>query len=186
MTQALLNSTQTLIYLGIALASFVAVAGTFLFGDHHELAGGDHDFGDHEIGFFSPKIIFSFTLGFGAAGTICSAYHLGNLWCIGSGLVMGILMSGVAYGLMAMFYKQQASSIIPMSTAIGKIGSVTIAIPEHGAGEIGLDVGEYRNYLARSRSGSAIAKGTRVKIIENQAGELIVEPEVPALTASKS
>jgi membrane protein implicated in regulation of membrane protease activity len=182
MMQTLLNSTQTLIFLGIALASFVAVAGTFLFGDHHELAG-DHDFGDHEISFFSPKIIFSFTLGFGAAGTICSAYGLRNLWCVGAGLLMGVLLSALAYGMMALFYKQQASSIIPTSAAVGRIGNVTSAIPEHGAGEIGLDVGEYRNYLARSKNGSAIAKGMRVKVVENQAGELIVEPDVPVLTA---
>jgi membrane protein implicated in regulation of membrane protease activity len=181
MMQALLNSTQTLIYLGIALASFVAVGGTFLFGDHHELAG-DHDFGDHEISFFSPKIIFSFTLGFGAAGTICSAYGLRNRWCVGAGLLMGLLLAVLAYGMMALFYKQQATSMIQTSTAIGRIGNVTSAIPEHGAGEVGLDVGEYRNYLARSKNGSAIPKGARVKIVENQAGELIVEPEVTSLT----
>jgi membrane protein implicated in regulation of membrane protease activity len=92
---------------------------------------------------------------------------------------MGLLLSALAYGMMALFYKQQASSIIPTSSAVGRIGNVTSAIPENGAGEVGLDVGEYRNYLARSRTGAAIAKGTRVKVLENQAGELIVEPEVP-------
>lgn len=180
MLQTLLNSTQTLIYLGIALGSFIAVAGTFLFGDHHEVAGG-HDVADHELSFFSPKIIFSFTLGFGAAGTIASAYGLRTLWCIASGLFIGVLLAILAYGMMALFYKQQATSIIPTSMAVGRIAHVTTAIPENGAGEVGLDVGEYRTYLARSKEGNGIAKGTRVKVIENQAGELIVAPEVPAL-----
>ena len=179
MMQALLNSTQTLIYLGIALASFVAVAGTFLFGDHHDLVG-DHDIGDHEISFFSPKIIFSFTLGFGAAGTIVSAYGLRNLWCVSAGLLTGVLLAVLAYALMALFYRQQASSIIPTSTAVGRVANVTTDIPAQGAGEVGLDVGEYRNYLARSKSGAAIPKGTRVRVVENEAGELVVEPEVPA------
>ena len=43
--------------------------------------------------------------------------------------------------------------------------------------EIGLQVaGEYRTYLARSRQGE-IAKGARVKVVENLGGELVVEPE---------
>jgi len=49
-------------------------------------------------------------------------------------------------------------------------------VPANGSGEIGLDVqGQYRTYLARSR-GVEIAKGMRVKVVENQGGDLIVEP----------
>src|SRR5580765_8317911 len=108
MLHNLLSSTQTLVYLGIALASFVAVAGTFLFGGDHD-ADHDHDHGfGHEIGVFSPKIIFSFTLGFGAAGSIASAYGLRALWCLLSGLVFGFILGCGAYGILALFYKQQA------------------------------------------------------------------------------
>src|SRR3982751_3023521 len=133
MLHSLLSSTQTLIYLGIALGSFVAVAGTFLFGgDHdHDL---DHDVGDHEIGLFSPKIIFSFTLGFGAAGTIASAYGVRSIFCVGAGVVVGFLMALTAWGIMLLFYKQQASSVIPTSSALGKSASVTSAIPDQGVG----------------------------------------------------
>ena len=51
---ALLSSTQTLIYLGIALASFVAVAGTFLFGDHGDMAG-EHGLRGQGSRFSSPE-----------------------------------------------------------------------------------------------------------------------------------
>src|SRR5690348_869939 len=125
MAQQLLNSTQTLIYLGIAIASFVAVAGTFLFGHDHDL-DHDHDMhgggiGDHEISIFSPKIIFSFTLGFGAAGAMASSYGVRALFCVLCGIAIGLLMSLATYGIMALFYKQQASSIIPTDSAIGQI-----------------------------------------------------------------
>jgi membrane-bound ClpP family serine protease len=180
MLTTLLSSTQTLVYLGIALASFVAVAGTFLFGGDHD---HDHDvdhagMGDHEIGVFSPKIIFSFTLGFGAAGSIASAYGLHSIWCLFSGAVFGLILGGGAYGILALFYKQQASSVIPTESALGKIASVTSEIPDAGLGEVGVDVrGQYQIYLARSRRGKTIPKGARVKIVENQGGELVVEPE---------
>lgn len=177
MLHSLLSSTQTLIYLSIALASFVAVAGTFLFGGDH-----DHDFdhgADHEIGLFSPKIIFSFTLGFGAAGTIASAYEVRSVLCVLSGVVVGFLMALASWGIMMLFYKQQASSVIPTNSALGKTASVTSAIPDQGLGEIGLDVlGQYQIYLARSRHGQSIPKGARVKVVENQGGQLVVEPEL--------
>lgn len=179
MAQQLLNSTQTLIYLGIALASFVAVSGTFLFGHDHDM-DHDHDVGgDHEISIFSPKIIFSFTLGFGAAGAMASSYGLKALWCVLSGIVVGFLLSLTAYGIIALFYKQQATSVIPTNSAIGKVANVTNEIPDNGVGEVGVDVlGQYQTYLARSRKGAAIPKGSRVKVVENRGGELVVEPEI--------
>jgi membrane protein implicated in regulation of membrane protease activity len=175
----LFSSTQTLIYLSIALASFVAVGGTFLFGHDTDHDMG-HDLGhDHEIGLFSPKIIFSFTLGFGAAGTIASAYGLRPLWCVLSGSFVGFILSLAAYGIMAIFYKQQSSSVIPTAKAVGRVANVTSAIPDNGVGEVGLDVlGQYQIYLARSGKGTPIPKGARVKVVENQGGELVVEPEV--------
>ncbi|MDB6038758.1 MAG: hypothetical protein JWM99_2599 [Verrucomicrobiales bacterium] len=181
MLQNLINSSQTLIYLGIALASFVLVAGTFFFGGGH-----DHDFGhdahsggDHEIGLLSPKIIFSFTLGFGAAGAIASGYGLRPIFCLLSGAVAGFLLALLAYGIMAIFYKQQASSVIPTSHAIGQVANVTSDIPGNGVGEVGLDVlGQYQIYLARSLKGASIPKGSRVKVLENHGGQLLVELEI--------
>jgi membrane-bound ClpP family serine protease len=92
---------------------------------------------------------------------------------------VGFLMALATYGIMALFYKQQASSVIPTNSAIGQIASVTSAIPDNGIGEVGVDVlGQYQTYLARSRKGTPIAKGARVKVVENQGGQLVVEPEV--------
>jgi membrane-bound ClpP family serine protease len=98
-------------------------------------------------------------------------------WSILIGIAFGFLMAAVVYAFFAVIYKQQASSLVETSSTIGKVANVLTVIPAGGAGEIGLQVaGEYRTYLARSRQGE-IAKGARVKVVENLGGELIVEPD---------
>jgi membrane-bound ClpP family serine protease len=169
-----------MVFLAIAIASFLGVGGSFLFGGHdHDAGGGGHDGvgGDHFVPFLSPQIIFSFTLGFGASAAIASAYGAKLHWSILIGFAFGLLMGGAVYALFAVIYKQQASSLVETSTTIGKVANVLTAIPPDGSGEIGLQVaGEYRTYLARSRQGE-IAKGARVKVVENMGGQLVVEPE---------
>jgi membrane protein implicated in regulation of membrane protease activity len=175
---SLFNSTETLVFLAIAVGSFLAIGASSLFGGHGDGDGGHdvgHD-GSHSMPFLSPQVIFSFTLGFGSAGAIASSYGLALHWSIVIGLGSGIVISAAAYALMAILYKQQATSIIPTSSALGKVANVVVAIPPDGNGEVGLEVeGQYRTYLARSRRGE-IAKGSRVKVIEHQGGELLVEP----------
>lgn len=172
----LLGSTETLVFLAIAIASFIAVGGSFLFGGHDHDFGHDHGGGDHGASPFSPQIIFTFTLGFGASAAIASASGLKLHWSILIGFGAGVALAAVAYAFFSFAYKQQASSLIQTSSAVGRIGNVLITIPAKGSGEVGLDVqGQYRNYLARSR-GVEISKGTRIKVVESQGGELIVEP----------
>lgn len=174
----LLGSTETLVFLAIAVASFLAVGGSFLFGGHDHDFSHDHDGGgDHGASFLSPQVIFSFTLGFGAAGAIASAYGMKIHWSILIGFGFGCLMAGAVYALFSVVYKQQATSLIETSSTIGKVANVLSVIPSDGSGEIGLQVeGQYRTYLARSRAGE-IPKGSRVKVVENQGGQLVVEPE---------
>lgn len=177
----LLGSTETLVFLAIAVASFLAVGGSFLFGGHDHDFSHDHGVGggEHGVPFLSPQIIFSFTLGFGSAAAIASAYGVKLHWCILIGLAFGLVMAAAVYALFSVIYKQQATSLIETSSTIGKIANVLTAIPSGGSGEIGLQVaGQYRTYLARSRRGE-IAKGARVKVVETQGGELVVEPETP-------
>jgi membrane protein implicated in regulation of membrane protease activity len=175
----LLGSTETLVFLAIAVASFLGVGGSALFGGHdHDLSGG-HDLGggDHAVPFLSPQIIFSFGLGFGSSAAVASAYGMKLHWSILIGLGFGLIMAGIVYGFMAVLYKQQATSMVETSATVGKVAHVTSSIPVNGSGEVGLQVaGQYRTYLARTRSGE-ISKGARVKVVEHQGGELIVELE---------
>ena len=184
MLDSLFNSGQTIVFTAIAVGSFLFVAGSFLFGgDHHDLGDHDHDVGGHfhddeaSLSFFSPKVIFTFMLGFGAAGAVASNYGLKTHWCILIGIGCGLCLALVAYGMLTLIYKQQASSLIDTNNAIGRTAQVLTAIPPNGTGEVGLEVqGQYQTYLARGRSGDAISKGSRVTVVENQAGQLVVEP----------
>src|SRR5206468_5383158 len=116
----LLGSTETLVFLAIAIASFLGVGGSFLFGGHDHDLSHDHDMGagDHSVPFLSPQIIFSFTLGFGASAAVASAYGVKVHWCILIGLAFGVVMAGAVYALFSVVYKQQATSLIETSSAI--------------------------------------------------------------------
>jgi membrane protein implicated in regulation of membrane protease activity len=185
MLEQLLGSSQTLLYSAIAFGSLLFIAGSFLFGGdsghehdhdagHHGVDGGD---ADASVSFFSPKVFFTFTLGFGAAAAIASAYGVRNLWCIMIGFGCGFALAGAAYGMLAMIYRQQATSTLVTNNALGKSAQVVSAIPKDGAGEVGLEIqGQYQIYLARARLGENIPKGARVKVVENHGGELLVEP----------
>lgn len=172
----LMGSTETLVFLAIAVASFLGVGGSFLFGGGDDV--GAHDLsGDHGPGFLSPQVIFTFLLAFGAAGAIASSYGMKLHWSILIGIGVGFAIAGVLYAFLAFAYKQQATSLIETSSVVGKVANVLTVIPVDGCGEIGVEVaGQYRTYLARSRQGE-IAKGSRVKVIESKGGQLVVEPD---------
>jgi membrane protein implicated in regulation of membrane protease activity len=184
MLDSLFNSSQTLLFTAIAVGSFLFVAGSFLFGgDHHDVGDHDHDVGgdfhdnDASLSLFSPKVIFTFLLGFGAAGAVASHYELRTHWCVLIGIGCGICLALVAYGMLTLIYKQQATSLINTNNAIGRTAQVLTEIPPNGTGEVGLEVqGQYQTYLARARRNDGIPKGSRVTVVENQAGQLVVEP----------
>ena len=116
--------------------------------------------------------------GGGSAEYVYTARRNNSLSSSGRQLVFGFILGCGAYGILALFYKQQASSVIPTESALGEIASVTSEIPDAGLGEVGVNVrGQYQIYLARSRRGKSIPKGARVKVVENQGGQLVVEPE---------
>jgi membrane-bound ClpP family serine protease len=176
-----------LIFIAIALASFLLVAGSFLFGgddgDHaddvdHEGHDIDHGLVDSEpvIGFFSPRVIGTLTMGFGAAGAIARYYGASNLVASLWGLGTGTALATVMYQMMKLIYKQQASSLVDTETAIGKKGVVTTAIDANATGEVSMTVGgQYQTYLAKSYTGQAIAKGITVKVVSVVGSQLVVE-----------
>src|SRR5512137_38411 len=104
------------IFVAIALAAFIVVAGAFLFGHDHDLGGDfDHDF-SHDagpdvhgiVGIFSTKVIFTFVMGFGAAGAIASSYGTGSIIASLIGVVAGIILGTLMYGIILLFTEQQS------------------------------------------------------------------------------
>jgi membrane protein implicated in regulation of membrane protease activity len=117
-------------------------------------------------------------MGFGAAGAIARHYELSYLSASLIGLGFGIFLGGLMYLVLGVFYKQQASSLIPTGSAIGCTGRVTTSISENGHGEVGVQVdGQYCTYLASSSDGRSIPKGQSVRIVRTLGSELVVEKE---------
>lgn len=185
------------IFVALALAGFIFLAGAFIFGhdfDHdidHDVGG--HDFGGHDVGhdadhgaegesggtisIFSFKVIATFVMGFGAAGAVAYHYGLGNgissLAGIGTGFCLAMLM----YGLLLLFVKQQSSSVISNNALIGHIGTVTLAIDKGSLGEVGLSVGgQYLTYSARAVDDIALVKGAQVRVLSVVGSTLNVGP----------
>jgi membrane protein implicated in regulation of membrane protease activity len=171
-----------LIFVAIALASFVIIAGSFLFGhdiDHdvdHDV-GHDHDMGgDGTISIFSTKVLGTMCMGFGAAGAIARYYDASYPTASVSGVVFGGLLGAAMYVFLRAITAQQASSLISTETLVGKTGTVTVPIDADGVGEVGISTGsQYVNYPARSRSGSAIPKGRTIRVVQSAGAQLIVE-----------
>jgi membrane-bound ClpP family serine protease len=175
-----------LIFISIALASFIVLAGSFFFGhdhdtDHADAGHGDagHDLG-HEaeptIGFFSVKTIATLTMGFGAAGTIARQYGANyleaSLWGVGTGIFLSLLM----YLMLNLVYRQQSSSLVQTASAIGSTAMVTVSIDADAPGQVGIDVGgQYMTFIATSARHTAIPKGRSVKVVNAVGSELVVE-----------
>ncbi len=175
-----------LIFLAIALGSFILIAGSFLFGHDHDTDHGDvgHGVDGHDIGhdmeptisFFSLKVIATLTMGFGAAGAIARQYGADYLISSLIGLGVGIVLSLLMYFLLEIIYKQQSSSLVQTSSAIGQTGIVQTGITSGKFGEVSLNVsGQYMTYLAKSAAGTDIPKGRTVKVVNVVGSELVVE-----------
>jgi len=179
-----------LIFVAIAVGSFMLVAGSFLFGHDHDTGDGhvDHALDGHDIdhdaeptiGFFSMKVVGTLTMGFGAAGAIArhygADYLVASLWGAGTGIVLSLVM----YLILKVIYGQQVSSLVQTSAAVGEKGTVSVSIGETMAGEVELFVeGRQMIYIARSATGKPIPKGHLVKIVRVAGGEVFVEEVAP-------
>lgn len=175
------------IFVAIALAAFIVVAGAFLFGHDHDLGGVDHDFSHdfgHDggpdthgiVGIFSTKVVFTFIMGFGAAGAIASYYGTGYPVASLVGIVAGVVLATIMYGIILLFTEQQSNSLIAAESLLGCAGTVTVPIDKNGIGEIGVSVGgEYRTYAARTQGTAPLPKGHSVRIINANGSVLTVD-----------
>ncbi len=171
-----------LVFIAIAIGSFLILASSFLFGHDHDADHVDHDhaFDGHDveptISFFSMKVLGTMTMGFGAAGAIARQYGADYLASSLVGIASGIVLSGVMYLILHIIYKQQASSLVQTSAAMGQTGIVQTGISGDKLGEVSLNVGgQYMTYLAKSSSGQEIPKGRTVKVVGLIGSQLVVE-----------
>lgn len=174
-----------LLFVTIALAAFLIVAGSFLFGHDHDL-GHDQDLShdaeaagsEPTVSIFSIKVIGTLLMGFGAAGAIARFYGANVLGASLIGLGSGLVLGAIMYALLNLFYSQQASSLVATDDILGRSGTVTVSISEGGVGEVGLNIaGQYMTRLAASSDGQAIARGQAVRVVRTVGSQLIVDKE---------
>lgn len=172
-----------LIFIALTFGAFIIVAGSFLFGhdvDHDTDAGHDAGGGGDEatVSVFSTKVLGTMVMGFGAAGAIATHYGATILIASLIGVLCGVLLSAIVYGILEIFYTQQSSSLVPTSSAVGCSGAVTVSIGEGATGEVGLYLeGQYRTFCATSGDGKPIAKGQTVQVVRTLGSHVVVERE---------
>ena len=175
-----------LIFLAIAIASFILLAGSFFFGHDHDTDHADvghgpdgHDLShdmEPTISFFSVKVIATLTMGFGAAGAIARQYGADYLVASFVGLGSGIALSLLMYFVLELIYRQQSSSLVPTQSAMGQTGIVQTGIGANALGEVSVNVsGQYMTYLAKSSGSKEIPKGRTVKVVGLIGSQLVVE-----------
>ncbi len=169
-----------LIFFAIAVAGFIVVAGGALFGDHgHDAGHGVDHGGDHDsiVSVFSPRVIGTFIMGFGAGGTIAVYSGAGTMAASFAGLGVGVALGGVMYLITSMFYSQQSTTIVRMDEVVGRTGIVTVAIDPGSVGKVEVAIGDLRrDYLARAADRSkALGRGQSVKVTAHHGSELTVE-----------
>ena len=174
-----------LVFVAIAVASFILVAGSFLFGHDHDV-GHDHadmgqdtdSGGEATISIFSTKVLGTLFMGFGAAGAIASLYGMNHLAASLIGLGCGAVLGGAMYLVLGVFYSQQSSSLVPTSAAVGCTGTVTVSIGPGEVGEVGISIeSQYGTHSASAADGQPIPKGQTVRVIKVMGSHLIVEKD---------
>jgi len=171
-----------IIFVSIALAGCILVAGSFLFGSDQEIAhdGGDVSDAAHgdspTVSIFSMKVLASLIMGFGAAGAIAVHYGAGYFTAALVAVGCGVALAALMYVLIRLIYNQQSSSLVSTRAAVGHTGSVIVSIGENSPGEVGLYLdGVYRTFSASSSDGKPVNKGESVLVLDNVGSHLVVE-----------
>ena len=177
------------VFIILAVAGFIFLLLSWILGEIAGHAGEiahdvvvEHDISaDHPEqggpGVFSPRVASAFLTGFGASGAIGMWYHL--TWMPSSiiGLFFGVVTGALSFGIARFMYKQQASSGVSMFEMVGLSGTVSVAIPAGGVGQVTLVVrGSQVEEFARAESGQEIKHGTPVKVVKWIGSRLIVSP----------
>jgi membrane-bound ClpP family serine protease len=173
-----------IIFVSIALASFIIVAGAFIFHHDHDVDVG-HDMeidhgggagGDHTISLFSTKVIGTLCMGFGASGAIARYYNASYPLSSVIGVGCGVALAALMYYMLTFIIHQQASSLVATDSLVGSTGTVVVPIAPEAVGEVGVSAaGRYAVYSAKSHDGREIPKGRTVRVVQSIGSQLTVE-----------
>ena len=170
------------VYGAIAVFGFLVLLIMLIMGDisgDHEIAGHDvaTDHGDGGgMSVFSVRVMASFVTAFGVGGIVSRFYGLSHPVASGVGIVSGMVMAGMVYQFAKVLYSQQASSEVRMTSLVGRIAEVSVAIPEASVGQVSVTFGGERSeHIARSADGRALPRGASVVITGVRGDSVVVE-----------
>jgi membrane protein implicated in regulation of membrane protease activity len=167
-------------FLWIALFGTAMLCVSFLFGGDHD-HDHDHDAaheGEDTMSIFSFKILWMFTVGFGAGGFFAERGGFAVLGASFFGIFAGVVMGGLGFFLMNYLYTHQGNSVIKTSSAVGQFAVVDTAIEPGKIGEVHCTVeGRMAYFQARSDSKKLIPASTRVKVTKTMGNMLVVEAD---------
>lgn len=167
------------VYWGCLCGGVIFAVVTIVFGDIlGDVFGGIFDSLslDH-LDFLTPMVIVGGITAFGGAGIMLERLtSLKTLTIAIIALLIAILLSMFVYFMYVKPMKNaETSTGYSMSDLVGKIGTVTIPVPEKGFGEVLIKVGAGNtNHIAASCDGEALAAGTRVVVAGINKGVLNV------------
>ena len=158
---------------------FMILIFSLIFG-HDIDADVDGDVGDGAGGpsIFSVKIISLLMVGFGALSfgvraTTEATMFVSSMAGVGGAVVVG----AIGYFIIRLFYASQASSTIMDRDIVGCAATLIDAIPENGNGQVSCILrGREITFLAKSKDGVAIERGSSVRIISKTSNMVTVEP----------
>jgi hypothetical protein len=166
-----------MIFVSIFGVGFVILLLSMIF-DHDGDVDVDADGLDQGPSIFSVKMIALIMVGFGAAGfglraTTDASMLAASLTGTGGALVVGL----VGYLILRAFYRSQASSTIVDQDIVGSTGNLLDAIVDDGRGQVAVVLrGREITFLARSKDGQSIKRGTPVAIVAKTANIVTVDP----------
>jgi hypothetical protein len=168
----------SLVGVGVLYTGFILVTGSLTDVFHFDIGGHDLDLGDSGPSFehgdvsltsISPVTLAGFVTAFGAMGIIATelagaSERASLLWALFGGLLVGVV-SHVAF--IYLFILPQGSSEVRRADIVGAQGEVITPIPQGGLGEIAIIAqGSRITFSARSADGAAVARGSRVTVVD--------------------
>lgn len=163
------------LFLGCFFTGILFTLATLLFGEL--LSGWTDSLAGHPIAFLQPIVWVGGLTAFGGTGILLMHYSpFNSLVALMLAILSSILLSILIWLLYVKpMMRSENSTGFSMKELTGRIGEVTVSIPEGGYGEVMIKVGAgYTNQIAAAFQGPAIADGQRIVVIEVKEQVLLV------------
>jgi len=153
----------------------------FTFAGGDDIDSGDVDPGsdthsDLFLGFFTIRNMVAFFLGFSWFGLACLEKGLSKSITVIIAGVCGVVTVALVMLLMKGLSSMKSSGTLSLKNAVGKEGSVTIAVPENmnGRGKVNIVLQGRLVELDAATKGDRLNKGEQIKVIETVGDQTLV------------